>query len=134
MLVHKVQFWSQLLLKFKATNDVKSAFLRPETVSEMTCWRQTPVKKKLSSNERARKMQNNRAITDLNAPNSSRDIPFQKSRIWARWTSPFCRFSASFSLKYDVIDVTLQDTEKTKVQYLRSRPFDMFETLQAIRN
>ena len=56
-----------------------------------------------------------------------------KSGIWARWTSPFCRFSASFSLKYDVIDAMLQDNEKMKVQYLRSLLFDLFETLQAVR-
>ena len=30
--------------------------------------------------------------------------PISKSGIWARLTSPFCRFSASFSLKYDVTD------------------------------
>ena len=42
-----------------------------------------------------------------------------KSGIWARWISPFCRFSASFSLKYDVTDAMLQDNEKMKVQYLR---------------
>ena len=56
-----------------------------------------------------------------------------KSRIWARWTSPFCRFSASFSLKYDVTDAMLQDNEKMKVQYLRSLLFDLFETLQVVR-
>ena len=56
-----------------------------------------------------------------------------KSGIWARWTSPFCRFSASFSLKYDVTDAMLQDNEKIKVQYLSSLLFDLFETLQAIR-
>ena len=39
-----------------------------------------------------------------------------KSGIWARWTSPFCRFSASFSMKYDVTDAILQDNEKLKVQ------------------
>ena len=55
-----------------------------------------------------------RAITDLNAPNGSRDIQFQKSGILARWTSPFCRFSASFSLKYDVTDPMLQDNKKCK--------------------
>ena len=27
-----------------------------------------------------------------------------KSGIWERWTLPFCRFSASFSIKYDVTD------------------------------
>ena len=56
-----------------------------------------------------------------------------KSRIWAEWTSPFCRFSASFSIKYDVTDAILQDNEKMKVQYLRSLLFDLFETLQAVR-
>ena len=56
-----------------------------------------------------------------------------KSGIWARWTSPFCRFSASFSIKYDVTDAILQDNEEMKVQYLRSLPFDLFETLQAVR-
>ena len=56
-----------------------------------------------------------------------------KSGIWARWTSPFCRFSASFSIKRDVTDAILQDNEKMKVQYLRSLLFDLFETLQAVR-
>ena len=56
-----------------------------------------------------------------------------KSGIWARWTLPFCRFSASFSLKYDVTDAILQDNEKMKVEYLRSLLFDLFETLQAVR-
>ena len=56
-----------------------------------------------------------------------------KLGIWARWTSPFCRFSASFSLKYDVTDAILQDNETMKVEYLRSLLFDLFETLQAVR-
>ena len=56
-----------------------------------------------------------------------------KSGIWARWTSPFCRFSVSFSLKDDVTDAMLQDNEKMKVQYLRSLLLDLFETLQAVR-
>ena len=43
------------------------------------------------------------------------------------------RFSASFSIKYDVTDATLQDNEKMKVQYFRSLLFDLFETLQAVR-
>ena len=55
-----------------------------------------------------------------------------KSGIWARWTTPFCRFLASFSL-YDVTDAILQDSEKTKVQYLRNFLFDLFEILQAVR-
>ena len=56
-----------------------------------------------------------------------------KPGIWARWTSPFFRFSASFSLKYDITDAMLQDNEKMKVQYLRSLLFDLFESLHAIR-
>ena len=53
--------------------------------------------------------------------------------IRARWVSPFCRFSESFSVKYDVTDAILQDHEKMKVQYLRSLLFDLFETLRAVR-
>ena len=45
----------------------------------------------------------------------------------------FCAFSASFSLKYDVTDASLQDNEKMKMKYLRSLLFDLFETLQAVR-
>ena len=56
-----------------------------------------------------------------------------ESGIWIRRTSPFCRFSASFSIKYDVTDAILQDNEKMRVQYLRSLLFDLFETLQAVR-
>ena len=56
-----------------------------------------------------------------------------KSGIWARWISPFCWFSAWFSIKYDVTDAILQDNEKMKLQYLRSLLFDLFETLQAVR-
>ena len=56
-----------------------------------------------------------------------------KSGIWARWTSPFCKFSASFSIKYDVTDTILHDNEKMKVQYLRSLLFDLLKTLQAVK-
>ena len=37
-----------------------------------------------------------------------------KSGIWARWTSPFCWFSASFSIKHDVTDAIWQNNEKMK--------------------
>ena len=47
---------------------------------------------------------------------------------------PFCRFLASFSLKYDVSDAILKDIEKMKVQYLRSLLFDLFGILHAVRS
>ena len=72
----------------------------------------------------------NRAITDLNAPNGSHDIPFQSQEFGQ---DGYCRFSASFSLKYDVTDTMLQDNKKIKAQYLRSLLFDLFETLHAVR-
>ena len=50
------------------------------------------------------------------------------------WTSPFCRFLASFSFKYDVTDAMLQDIGKMKVQYLMSLFFDLFEILQAVKS
>ena len=74
-----------------------------------------------------------RAITDLNAPNGSRDIPFQIQEFGQDGQRHFVGFSASFSIKYDVTDAILQDNEKMKVQYLRSLLFDLFETLQAVR-
>ena len=43
------------------------------------------------------------------------------------------RFSALFSIKYDVTDAMLQDNEKMKVHYFRSLLFDLFEILQAVR-
>ena len=60
-----------------------------------------------------------RAITNLNAPNGSRDIPFQSHEIEIDGRRHFVDFLASFSLKYDVTDAILQDSEKMKVQYLR---------------
>ena len=53
-----------------------------------------------------------RAITDFNAPNGSRYIPFQSQQFRQDGTSPFCRFSASFLIKYDVTDAILQDKKK----------------------
>ena len=57
-----------------------------------------------------------------------------KSGIWAKWKSPFWRFWASFSHKYDVTDAILQDNEKVKALYLRSLLLDLFEILQAVRS
>ena len=71
------------------------------------------------------------------SPTSMRQMVLEifnfKVRNLGKWTAPFCRFLASFSLKYDVTDAILQDNEKMKVGYLRSLLFDLFETLQAVR-
>ena len=74
-----------------------------------------------------------RAITDLNAPNGSRDIPCQSQEFGQDGYHHFVGFSASLSIKYDVTDTILQGNEKLKVQYLRSLLFDLFEILQAVR-
>ena len=79
-------------------------------------------------------MQKKRAITDVNAPNGSRDISFQSQEFGQDGHRHFVGFnSASFSLKYDVTDAILQETEKMKVEYLRNLLFDLYETLQAVR-
>ena len=54
-----------------------------------------------------------------------------KSGIWARWISPFCRFSASLSIKYDVTDAIL--SRQWKLESTISLLFDLFEILQAVR-
>ena len=38
--------------------------------------------------------------------------PIPKSGIWAKWMSPFCRFSVSFSRKYDVTDASGKTMKK----------------------
>ena len=77
-------------------------------------------------------MQNTKPLTDLNVPNGSRDILFQSQEFEQDGCHHFVRFSASFSLKYDITDAFLQDNEKVKVQYLRSLLFDLLETLKAV--
>ena len=80
------------------------------------------------------KCKKNRAITDLNAPNGSRDIPFQSQEFEQYGRRHFEDFLASFPLKYDVTDAMLQDIGTMKVQYLMSLLFDLFEILQAVRS
>ena len=74
-----------------------------------------------------------RAITDLNAPNGSRDIPLQSQEFRQDGHRYFVGFQPHFSLKYDVTNAMLQNNERMKVQYLRSLLFHLFETLQAVR-
>ena len=72
------------------------------------------------------------AITDLNVPNGSRDIPFRSQEFGKDGHRHFVGFQLQFSIKYDVTDAILQDNEKLNVQYLRSLLFDLFETLQVV--
>ena len=71
------------------------------------------------------------------SPTSMRQMVLEifhfKVRSLGKTDIAICRFSVSFSIKYDVTDAILQDNEKIKVQYLRSLLFDLFETLQAVR-
>ena len=53
--------------------------------------------------EKSEKMSHHR----LNTPNGSRDIPFQSQEFEQNQMLLFCRFLASFSLKYDVTDTIL---------------------------
>ena len=70
-----------------------------------------------------------RAITDLNAPNGSRDIPFQSQEFGQDGYRHFVGFQPHFHLNMTQCCKTM----KMKVQYLRSLLFDLFETLQAVR-
>ena len=79
------------------------------------------------------KKKKKRAITDPDAPNGSRDIPFQSQEFGQDGHRHFVGFQSHSQFKYDVTDAILQDNEKMKVQYLRSLLFDLFETLQAVR-
>ena len=75
--------------------------------------------------------------TSYHRPQCAKWFPrycISKSGILAIWTSPFCRFLASFSLKHDVTDAMLQRIEKMTVQYLLSLLFDLLEILQAVRS
>ena len=85
---------------------------------------------KLSSHEKAWKMQKNEPL-----PTSMHQMVLEifhfKVRNFSNMDAPFCRFLASFSLKYDVTDAMLQDIEKMKVQYLMNLLFDI---LQAVRS
>ena len=71
-------------------------------------------------------MQHNELSPTSVPPNGSRDIQFQSQEFGQDGHRYFCRFSAFFSLKYDVTDTMLQDNEKMKVQYLRSLLLDLF--------
>ena len=74
-----------------------------------------------------------RAITDLNALNGSRDVPFQSQEFGQDGYRHFAGFQPHCQLNMTSTVAILQDNERIKVQYLRSLLFDLFETLQAVR-
>ena len=74
-----------------------------------------------------------RAITDLNAPNGSRDIPFQSQEFGQDGHRHFVGFQPHFQLNMTSQTQYCKTMKKMKVQYLRSLLFDLFETLQAVR-
>ena len=74
-----------------------------------------------------------RTITDLNAPNGSRDIPFQSQEFGQDGHRHFVGFQPHFRLNMTSQTQYCKTIKKVKVQYLRSLLFDLFETLQAVR-
>ena len=78
-------------------------------------------------------MQKKRAITDLNAPNGSRDIQFQSQEFGQDGHRHFVGFQPHFDLNMTSQTQCCKTMKKMKVQYLRSLLFDLFETLQAVR-
>ena len=75
-----------------------------------------------------------RAITDLIAPNGSRDILFQSQEFGQDGYRHFVGFQPHFQLNMtSQTQYFIQGKEKLKVQYLRSLLFDLFEILQAVR-
>ena len=74
-----------------------------------------------------------RAITGLNAPNGSRDILFQSQEFGQDEYRHFVGFQPHFQLTMTSQTQYCKTMKKIKVQYLRSLPFDLFETLQVVR-
>ena len=74
-----------------------------------------------------------RAITDFNAPNGSRDIPFQSQEFEQDGHRHFVGFEPRFHLDMTSQTQCCKTMKKLKVQYLSSLLFVLFETLQAFR-
>ena len=79
-----------------------------------------------------RKNAEKRAITDLNAPNGSRDIPFQIQDFGQDGHCHFVGFQPHFHLNM-TSQTQCCKTIKNKLQCFKSLLFDLFETLQGIR-
>ena len=72
-------------------------------------------------------MQKKRAITDLNAPNGSRDIPFQSQEFGQDGYRHFVGFQPHFQLNMTSQTQYCKTMKKMKVQYLRSLLFDFLK-------
>ena len=79
------------------------------------------------------KNEKERAITDLNAPHGSQDIPFQSQEFGQDGHRHLVGFQPHFNFNM-VSQAQCYKTLKMKVQYLRSLSFDLFEILQAVRS
>ena len=90
-------------------------------------------KNNLSSNERAEKNAKKWALTDLNAPNGSRDISFQSQEFEQDGSRHFGGFQPHFHINMTSRTQSCKTKKKLKVRYLRSLLFDLFEILQAVR-
>ena len=78
-------------------------------------------------------MQKKQAITVLNVPNGSQDIPFQNQEFEKDGHHHFCRFLLQFHLNMTSQMQSCKTMKKMKVKYLSSLSFNLFETLQAVR-
>ena len=111
---HSSQIWAKVrqILNFSGISPTFGTHMQQLGIYTLVL-KETSSRKKFSSNERAWKIQK----IEPSPTSMSRlvlEIFHLKSGILARWTSPFCRFSASILLKYDVTDAMLQNNEKWK--------------------
>ena len=90
-------------------------------------------KKSWAQMKECENMQKKRAITDLNAPNGSRDIPFQSQEFGQDGHRHFVGFQPHFHLNMTSQTQCCKTMKTWKCKYLRSLLFDLFETLQAVR-
>ena len=79
------------------------------------------------------KKKQKRAITDLNAPNGSRDIPFQSQEFGQDGHRHFVGFESHFHLNMTSQTQCCKTMKKWKCNISGVFLFDLFETLQAVR-
>ena len=72
------------------------------------------------------------ALTDLNAPNGSRDISFQSQEFEQDGSCHFEGFQPHFHINMTSQTQSCKTMKKIKMRYLRSLLFDLFKILQAV--